>query len=89
MAGLVGINYGKIENCYNTGGVRASGFIASGICTQSAPADNTGDPTIINCYNLGNVSESSVGAGSGIASTGSKDGYVKNSYYLIDAAHGT
>lgn len=43
VAGICGINYGTVENCYNTGKVTASEEYAGGICGRNYT-------TISNCY---------------------------------------
>ena len=49
VSGVVGCNWGTVQNCYNTGSV-----ICSGETTGGVVGDNSG--TVQNCYNAGSVS---------------------------------
>ena len=49
VGGICGYNRGKIENCYNTGDIKATFSDAGGICGHS-------NGEIYNCYNTGTIS---------------------------------
>lgn len=56
VAGVCAFSLGRIENCYNTGDVRALAQCAGGICGYS-----NGD--IYNCYNTGTISGDALSGG--------------------------
>ena len=47
IGGVVGSNYGVVENCYNSGSINGSGYVGGVI--------GSGDGAVENCYNMGSV----------------------------------
>ena len=75
-----------IENCYNTGSVSVTGLKADagGVCGNSVSFYNTGEATITDCYNIGEVSGTTAGGVCGR----NIDGTITNCYWLSGTADG-
>ncbi len=75
--GIVGTNYGTVQNCINRGNVKNSAY-AGGIV-----GFNDGG-NIVSCYNVGNITSDYRGgiAGSNEQNHSSSKGTVSNCYYL-------
>ena len=74
VGGVVGLNSGTVENCYNTGNI--SGNISGGSPVGGVVGRNDG--TVKNCYNTGKVSGNYVGGVVGL----NNSGIVKNCHNI-------
>lgn len=68
--GVVGVNFGKVTNCYNTGSVRGS-YGVGGVVGEN-------EGTVTNCYNTGSVSGISLIGGV----VGGNGGAITNCYNM-------
>jgi hypothetical protein len=89
-AGLAGVCYGVIENCFNAGNVTTGGFAAGGLVGYTAKSITAAPVRISNSFNVGDVettgavtsTNGSAGGLIGYLSTSTADNYttVENCY---------
>ena len=79
--GIVGLNYGVIENCYNTSSVTTTSSNSYQAISRSGGIAGTNYQKIINCYNIGTLQATASSTYSAQAYAGGIAGYSSGSIY--------
>lgn len=85
IGGVVGFNYGTVQDCYNTGSV--TGYDPYGTTVGGVVGDNKG--IVRNCYNTGIINGMSSGHLGGVAGYNSNSGTVTNCYNIGTVTNGS